>query len=338
MATSLPSTMKAAKRLSPGSLDQTLSVIEVPLPKHSNSLPADYVLLKVSYVSLNPFDIKFAEAPIISTLAFKGIPCLDFAGVVVDSNSTRFEKDQLVYGQTQPPNFGACAEYIVVAAGFCMPVPEGVKLEDASTIGIAGLTAYQAIAPFVKPGEGDKVFINGGSGGIGTYGIQIAKALGCFVTTSCSGANVASCKELGADEVIDYRTQNLVETLERSGKQYDLLVDNVFSDPQLYWQCHSYLKPTGKYATMAASPSFAFLRAVLPILFWPTMLGGGQRKFQLVGRKSNIEDYERIAEWIRTGEIRVVIEKVYRMEDIKEAFARLKSGRVRGKLVVKIAE
>lgn len=336
MATPLPSTMEAAKITRFGPLDQTVEITSVPLPKNSASLPPDYLLVQVSYTSLNPFDIKFAETPILGTLAFQGIPCLDFSGIVIDSTSPRFQRDQLVYGQTQPPNFGACAEYIVVAAGFCMRVPEGVKLKDASTIGIASLTAYQAIAPFVKPGEGDKVFINGGSGGIGTYGIQIAKALGCFVATSCSGANVEMCKELGADEVIDYRTRHLVETLKKSGKQYDLFVDNVFSDPQLYWSSEHYLKPTGRYVTMVASPSFAFLKAVIPIVFWPTFLGGGQRKFQLIGRKSNINDYEMVAEWIRTGAIKVVIEKVYQLKDIKEAFARLRSGRVRGKIVVKV--
>lgn len=334
MASTFPSAMKAAKRIGSGSLEESLTITDVPLPNNATSLPTDHVLVKVSYTSLNPFDYKFAEAPIIGSLAFKGIPCLDFSGTVVTSTTSRFKEGQQVFGQTQPPNFGACAEYVVVAAEFCLPVPEGVKLEDAATIGIAGLTAYQSIAPFVK--TGDKVFINGGSGGIGTYEIQIAKALGCEVSTSCSGANVEMCKSLGADEVVDYRTQSLIETLKRSGKQYDLFVDNVFSDPQLYWQCHHYLKPEGKFVTMAASPNFTFIRSILPILLWPTFLGGGQREFQLVGRTSSQADYDRIAEWIKTGTIKIVIEDVYEMKDVKAAFARLKSGRVRGKLVVKI--
>jgi NADPH:quinone reductase-like Zn-dependent oxidoreductase len=105
-------------------------------------------------------------------------------------------------------------------------VPEGVELRDASTLGIAGLTAWQTLAPFVVKGKpaggyegaaaGSKVFINGGSGGVGTFQIQLAKLLGCHVTVSCSGANAEFCRKLGADEVIDYRTENLVQTGERS--------------------------------------------------------------------------------------------------------------------------
>jgi NADPH:quinone reductase-like Zn-dependent oxidoreductase len=336
MASHLPSTMKAAKRVGSGPLDETLTVsTDVPLPKNAKSLPADYVIVKVAYTSLNPFDFKVAEAPVIGSLAFQGIPCLDFAGVVVESNAPRFKTGELIYGQTQPMNFGACAEYVVVAGKYCMPVPNGVELEDASTIGIAGLMAYQTIGPFVKSGA--QVFIIGGSGGVGTYGIQIAKAIVCSVTTTCSGANIDLCKSLGADEVIDYRTHNIVEILKCSSKRYDLIVDNIFMDPQLYWSSHDYLKSEGRYVTIAASPKLCFIKNILSIMLWPTFLGGGQRKFQLVGRTPNAQDYEQIAEWIRQGTVKVVIEQTFELEDVREAFKRLKSGRTHGKLVVKVA-
>lgn len=190
-------------------------------------------------------------------------------------------------------NFGAYAEYLVVARKLCMTVPGGVRLEDASTIGIAGLTAYQTIVPFV--GTGAKVFINSGSRGLGTYGIQIAKAIGCSVTTTCSGVNVDLCKSIGLDEVIDYRTQNVVDILKHSSEQYDLIVDNVFSDPQLYWSCHEYLRPRGRFVTIVGGLRLSFIKDVLSIMLWPTLLGGGQRKSQFVGRTSNARDYERIA-------------------------------------------
>ena len=338
MTSPLPPTMKAAQRVGSGPLDKTLTVkADVPLPKNATSLPTGHVLIKVTYTSLNPIDYKVAETPLVNTLVFKGIPCLDFAGVVVKSNSEapHLKENERVCGQTQPMNFGACAEYIVVAEELCMRVPDRVRLEDAATIGIAGLTAYQTIAPFVNPGA--KVLINGGSGGVGTYGIQIAKALGCsYVTAICSGGNEDLCKSLGADEVIDYRTQRVVDVLKRSGKQYDLIVDTVFQDAQLYWSCHEYLKPSGRFVTIAGGASLSFIRDVLSIMLWPTMLGGGRRKFQFVGRTSNAKDYERIAAWISDGVVKSVIEKIFDIEDVRGAFERLKSGRTRGKLVVKL--
>lgn len=335
MDSPLPTTMKAAQRVGSGPLEKTLTVsTDVSLPKNATSLPPGHVFVKVAFTSLNPIDFKVAEAPFIGTFAFKGIPCLDFAGIVVKSTVPHFKENARVFGQTQPMNFGACAEYLVVAGESCMPVPGGVRLEDASTIGIAGLTAYQTIVPFVETGA--KVFINGGSGGLGTYGIQIAKAIGCSVTTTCSGGNVDLCKSIGADNVIDYRTQSVVDILKHNGEQYDLIVDNVFLDAELYWSCHEYLKPRGRFVTIIGGLRLSFIKDVLSIMLWPTLLGGGQRKFQFVGRTSNARDYERIAIWISDGLVKPVIEKIFDIEDVSKAFERLKSGRTRGKLVVRV--
>ena len=328
--------MKAAYRLGSGPLEKTLTVsTNQALPKNANALPAGYVLVKVAFTSLNPMDFKVAEAPLLGTFAFKGIPCLDFSGTIVKSRVSHLKENDKVFGQTEPMNFGACAEYLVIVGKLCIPVPAGVRLEDASTIGIAGLTAYQTIVPFVEAGA--NVFINGGSGGLGTYGIQIAKAIGCSVTTTCSGANADLCKSIGADEVIDYRAQSVVDVLKHSSKKYDLIVDNVFLDPQLYWSCHEYLKIKGNFVTIVGGLSFSFIKNVSQIALWPASLGGGQRKFQFVARKFDVEAYERIATWINEGLVKPVIEKIYDIEEIRKAFERLKSGRTCGKLVVRVS-
>jgi NADPH:quinone reductase-like Zn-dependent oxidoreductase len=111
--------------------------------------------------------------------------------------------------------------------GTCIPLPEGVNPDDAATIGIAGETAYRSIVPNVQ--TGDRVFINGGSSGTGTFGIQIAKLLGCHVTVSCSTSAIELCKELGADEVFDYTKTDLIAELIESGKTepFDLLIASV---------------------------------------------------------------------------------------------------------------
>ncbi|CVK87769.1 related to zinc alcohol dehydrogenase [Fusarium mangiferae] len=331
MSDSLPSIMKAVRRTGSEPLETTLVINDQePMSKHTYNLLPGHVLVKVAYTSLNPFDYKVAEAPVLGNWAFRGIPCLDFAGTVARSADSEFQKGSKVFGQTQPMNFGACAQYIVVAAQLCNPIPDNVRLEDAATFGIAGLTAYQMIVLFIgNGGDRKKILINGGSGGLGTYAIKIAKALGCYVTATCSGANIDLCKEIGADEVINYRAEDVVDALKRSGKQYDLIIDPIFSDPRLYWESHEYLNPRGSYVTVVGGLDWKFVKQLITIFLWPKALGGGQRPFQIIGRSSSRSDY---------GVVKPVIEQIYDMEDIGAAFKRIKSGRARGKLVVRIAD
>lgn len=337
MTMTLPETMRAARRFRSGRLETAIQVgSDVPLPKLASDLPDEHVLVKVHFTALNPIDLKFPESPIISKFLNTTIPCLDFAGTVVSSRSSRFKICEAIFGQTQPPNFGACAEYIVVDAQHCAKVPEGVELEDAATIGIAGLMAYQSIVPFVK--ANDRIFINGGSGGVGTYGIQIAQAIGCSVVVACSGKNAELCKGLGADYVIDYRKQDVADALEKSNEQFDLIVDNVFPNLDIYWRCHKFLRPDRRYVTTAIRPEVGFAWNALKVFLWPTALGGGRRTFSIAARKSSTADYEQIAAWIQDGTVKPAIEHVYAIEDVAEAFERLRSGRVRGKLVVKLTQ
>lgn len=218
-----------------------------------------------------------------------------------------------------------------------MPLPDGVDFRDASSIGVAGLTAWQCIAPYVKPGS--KVFINGGSGGTGTFGIQIAKALGCLVTTTCSTANVELCRSLGADEVIDYRSVDLISELKKrhSNKddQFDLLVDNV-DTVALYLNSEAYLKPEGRYITIAGSITLSSTISMLRILYQPSWLGGGKRKSQFLLRKSSAEDYKQVIDLMKDGKVKAVIENEYSLEDAGDAIAKLKGGRTRGKIVIKV--
>lgn len=326
----------AAYESSAGGLPKNLKATDSwPIPKNATSLPKDHTLVRVSYAALNPVDFKVPELPLFGRFIFsKGIPGLDFAGTVVESTLPHLKPGEPVFGKTEPPVFGSLGEYIVVGKESCLPIPNGVQPRDAATIGVAGLTAYQTLAPFVK--SGSKVFINGGSGGVGTYQIQIAKILGCHVTTSCSGANVELCKSLGADEVIDYRTQNVVEALTRSGQQFDLLADNVFNDAGLYWASHKYLKPEAAYVTIAGSAELSVVKNILSIFLWPKALGGGQRQFKFVMADSNAVHYAELAKWLAEGKIKTVIEEEFSLEDASKAYERLKTGRTRGKLVVKV--
>ena len=190
---------------------------------------------------------------------------------------------------------------------------------------------------YVKPGS--RVLINGGSGGTGTFGIQMAKALGCIVTTTCSAANVELCRSLGADGVIDYRSTDLISHLKdnysKQEEQFDLLIDNV-DTPALYFNSEAYLKPDGQYITIAGSITLSSTLSMIQILYLPSWLGGGKRAAQFLLRKSDAEQFSKIAEMMKEGKVKAVVEKEYPLEKTGEAFARLKSGRTVGKSVIKV--
>ncbi|KAI1322850.1 GroES-like protein [Xylariaceae sp. FL0255] len=313
------------------------------MPVYHGAMPEiGVVLVKAAFTSVNPLDYKAAEAPIMGARVFKGVPCLDFAGTVValsngaskdksKGKDSRINASDRVFGQTQPMNFGACAEYIVVSEDLCMPMPDDR----------VSLTAYQSVVPFIQskqPSSRTGVFINGGSGGLGTFAIQFAKSLGYHVTTACSAANADLCWSIGADEIIDYKSQNILEALKASEQSYDIVVDYIFADSRLYWASHEFPSSDGVYVKLVGGLSFPFIKDLLTIKLWPTFLNGNtKRRFQLVGRVTSAKDYDQIATWISKGFVKPVMEQVYEIEEVRAAFARIKSGRTRGKLVIRIA-
>ncbi|OIW34871.1 NAD(P)-binding protein [Coniochaeta ligniaria NRRL 30616] len=334
---SLPSTMRAAQwsKISGGLESSLKPTTAAKFPKGAQPLGATSTLVKVAYAAINPVDYKLAELPVVNRFLFgrTATPGLDFAGTVVSTNLAHLKPGQRVFGQAKT---GSLAEYAVVEKGSIAPLPDNVSFRDAATIGVAGLTAYQCIAPYVKPGA--KVLVNGGSGGVGTFVIQAAKAAGAStVTAICSGPNAELCKSLGADEVIDYRAENPVAALKRSGRQYDHVVDTVFHSADMYWNCHHYLKPHGIYVSIAGNISPRGMWDLVSVSLWPKWLGGGQRKFFQLMEKPNPRDYELVAQWMSEGKIKPVVEEEFALEDAGKAFARLKTGRTRGKLVVRVA-
>ena len=310
------------------------SSAQLPKPK------SDQHLIKVLASALNPIDYKTMENPLIWRLISKpATPGLDFAGrIVKPANGSSLESGQLVFGVvgTSPLAGGGLAELAIGKESNVIPMPEDIKPEDAATIGVAGITAYQSIVPRVK--KGDKVFINGGSGGCGVFGIQIAKAVGCHVTTTCSTANVELCKSLGADEVVDYRKQNVIETLKLKGYKFDHVVDNVGSDMDLYWYCHEYTRPGAVFLKVGGG-TFTMNAMVEGIKrrVLPGFLGGGKREFQAFWPDQKYEDWKQLGDWMREGKIKAVIDQKFVFDDARKAFERLKTGRSRGKVLIEVA-
>lgn len=330
-----------------GGLEKNLHLSDsAPLPPTAKSLPPDHTLVQVIACALNPVDHKVVEIPVVGGFVVKtpSSPGIDFAGRVVatGANTNKVASDDLRPGQLVfcmlggPTQYGPLGEYTVVSREGCVPLPSGVDPVDASGIGVAGSTAYQCIVPKAK--KGDNVFINGGSGGTGTFGIQIAKAIGCDVTTTCSTANVELCKSLGADEVIDYKKQDIVEALKKSGKKYDLVVDNVGHDTSLYWRCHEYTSSGAQYVQVGAPSALLGFAGIAKMMVWPTLLGGGKRPYQFLGAKTKYEDLKQIGQWMQEGKVKAIIDQKFAFEDAPKAFEKLKTGRAKGKVVVEVAQ
>lgn len=262
------------------------------------SLLPDEILVHVISSSINPIDYKIAEMSASRfTISTPSSPGLDYCGRVVSTGNAidSLRNGQLVFGRLEKPQqFGTLGEFVIATLPGCVSLPSGVDIDHAAAIGTAGLTAYQCLQPYV--GLGNQVFINGGSGGVGSFAIQIAKALDFKVTTSCSTANVALCKELGADEVIDYKVIDVTEKLKSSGVLYDLVVDNVGTPANLYVESTNFLKESGIFVQVAASMTMASAGSVLSRMLKPHFMGGGKRKYKFVTVTNNSEAFSQIAE------------------------------------------
>src|SRR6184192_640566 len=234
--------MKAIVYCDYGVANLKLAEIAKPTPTD------DQILVKVHAASVNPLDWHFIEGtPKIMRAMGVGLrkpkdPRLgvDFAGTVetVGKNVTQFKAGDEVFGGRD----GAFAEYVCPRADRAVALkPANITFEQAASVNIAGITALQAVRDKGKVQPGQKVLINGASGGVGTFAVQIAKSLGADVTGVCSTRNVDLVRSLGADHVIDYTKEDFTKT----GKRYDVILDNVGNQPLLHFR--RALIPKGKY-------------------------------------------------------------------------------------------
>lgn len=197
--TELPTTMRAWQWSTCNTTLESALTLNSSAPLPSRPLAPGECLIKVHAASLNPVDYKLAELPIVGRLAIPkpATPGLDFSGVVArTSHSSSLTIGQRVFGKLEPKQqFGTLGDYIIGSKAGTVPLPDGVSFEEGATLGVCGLVTYQCLVRNVK--KGDRVLINGGSGGTGTFAVQIAKALGCEVTTTCSGEFVLRCRGKG---------------------------------------------------------------------------------------------------------------------------------------------
>jgi NADPH:quinone reductase-like Zn-dependent oxidoreductase len=256
---------------------------------------------------------------------------VDMAGEVeaVGKNVTGFKPGDEVFGQ----KFGAFGEYVCVRADRALVVkPGGVTFEQAAALPVAAITALQGVRDKGKVQPGQKVLINGASGGVGTFAVQLAKTMGAEVTGVCSGRNVELVLSLGADHVIDYTKEDYT----RNGQRYDVLLDNVANHS--FSENIGVLNPQGKYVMIGGGgtgdqgfigPLILPIKAALLRRFVSQEVG-----FMLADVTKN--DLTYLADLVQTGKLKVVIDKTYPLSQLPDAMRYLETGRARGKVVVTV--
>ena len=301
---------------------EVLQYEDVEPPK----IKPDQLLIKVHATTVNPIDWKILHGMLrlITLNTFPIILGLDVSGEVVEVGSqvTRFKPGDAIYGNVGFPG-GAYAEFTAVSEKSAALKPTNMTYEEAATVPGAALTALQALRNQGKIQLGQTVLINGASGGVGTFAVQIAKALGAQVTAVCSTKNLELVKSLGSERVIDYTQQDFTE----DKAQYDIILDAV--GKQSFSSCKGVLKPNGVYVTTLPTPDNivqSVLRTLIP----------GQ-KAKIVLESSNTQDLTYLKELIESGNIRTVIDRTYPLQDLASAHAYSETERAVGKIAIAVA-
>jgi NADPH:quinone reductase-like Zn-dependent oxidoreductase len=309
-------------------LPDVLELRDVPIPPFKDD---NEVLILVRAASVNPADRHNLKPPLIfrGKAGFlrpkEGRPGLDLAGevVVVGKGVSEFHVGDEVFGVGR----GSFAEYAVADKIELAPKPKGMTFEQAAAIPIAATTALQALRDRLKVQPGQHVLINGGSGGVGTFAIQIAKALGAQVSAACSTGNVDSARYLGADRVFDYSKEDFAS----SGEQYDAIFDT-----QLNHSLSAYrrvLKPGGLLLMVGAGPgSTGRLLARLLKTSLASKIVGPKTQFFIASVRS--ERLTALSELFAAGKLVPVIDRRYPLAQLPDAYRYLIEGHARGKILI----
>jgi NADPH:quinone reductase-like Zn-dependent oxidoreductase len=311
---------------------------DIQKPANATTLKKDEILIETITVTLNPADYKVPSFPVFGKILCPPTPGMDYSGLVaaIHSSNTDYKIGQAVFGRVNlfefPKRTGALAQFLVAKRNECVPLPEGLSLDDAAAIGTAGLTAFDSLQ--FGNLNGKNVFINGGSGGVGIFTIQIAKIMGAKVTTTCSTPNVELCKDLGADEVIDYTVTTVLDVLKAGGRVYDLAIDNVGQDLSFLKHCETYLRPKASYVqvggagpVLAAAAAYAYIPCIRI----------GKNPVSMIGVKQSAKNLKTIAQWAVEGKLKMIFDSTYPLEEVPKAYERLSSGRARGKIAIRVS-
>jgi NADPH:quinone reductase-like Zn-dependent oxidoreductase len=314
---------------------------EIPDPE----LRDNDVLVQVCAASVNPLDLKIRDGKLKPILPYR-LPLIlgnDLAGVVVrvGSRARRFKPGDEVYARPAQERIGTFAEFIAMNEADVAMKPESLTMEEAASIPLVGLTAWQVLVERAKLQKGQKVFIHAGSGGVGTFAIQLAKHLGSTVATTASAPNADLVKRLGADIVIDYKKDDFETVLH----DFDLVLNSLGKDA--LEKSLRVLKPGGNLISISGppDPNFAkdmgsswMLRQVMRFSSYRIRRKAKRHhvNYSFLFMRANGDQLREISSLIDSGIIRPVVDRVFPFESTKEALAYVEKGRAKGKVVVKV--
>lgn len=308
-------------------------------------LRANDVLVQIHAASVNVLDAKIRNGEFKLLLPYKPPFILghDVAGVVikVGLGVTQFKIGDKVYARPADRRIGTFAELIAINENDVALKPANLSMEEAASIPLVGLTAWQALVEKANVKKGQKVFIQAGSGGVGTFAIQLAKHLGATVATTTSARNIDLVKSLGADIVIDYKKDDFETIL----KDYDVVVNS--QDAKTLEKSLRILKPGGKLISISGPPDPGFaeeIKAPWFVKLIMRLLSAGVRKkakrrnvnYSFLFMRAEGTQLGQITSLIDAGIIKPVVDKVFPFEQTNEAVAYVETGRAKGKVVIRI--
>jgi NADPH:quinone reductase-like Zn-dependent oxidoreductase len=329
--------MKAIVQNGYGAPPQVLKPAEVDRPPVGD----DDVLIRVRATSVNtpdwatvggaPYLLRFRSGLRRPSNPVRGT---DVAGVVeaVGRNVTDPRPGDEVFGSLWDgtlTNSGTFAEFAVAPAHRLVRKPAELTFEEAAASVMSGLTALIAIRDVGQVAAGTRVLINGASGGVGTIAVQIAKALGAEVTGVCSTRNVELVRSLGADHVIDYTQEDFT----RSGRRFDVVLDNVMNHPPS--RVARVLAPAGRLIPNSLGSASGLLGG-LPRMARAAVLGLGSTDVRFVNCTVNHENLSALAALLESGDVRVVVDNIYALDEAADAVAHMASHRAKGKVVIAV--
>lgn len=323
------------------SKEDKLQLTEVPQPIAKEN----EVLIQIHSASINQLDakLKSGEFKLLFPYKFPLILGHDGAGIVtkVGAKVSRFKVGDEVFARPSDFRIGTFAEFIAVNESDVALKPKNISMEQAASIPLVALTVWQAFIEKANLQKGQKVFIQAGSGGVGTIAIQLAKHLGATVATTTSAENFELVKRLGADVAIDYKTQDFETIL----KDYDLVLNS--QDEKALEKSLRILKSGGKVISISGPPDTDFAKEIGLSWFMKAAIYFLSRKVKKQARKLGIDysflfmqangkQLSEIGKLIEADGIRPVVDKVFQFEEMSEAMAYVSSGRAKGKVIVKI--
>ena len=332
--------MKAALIDRYGSND-VVRVADVAVPVMG---PTD-LLVEVRAASVNPLDVKTRDGKLKLLLKYRFPLVLgnDLSGVVSDVGArvTRFKKGDAIYARLDGDRIGAFAQVAVVGESAAALKPTNVTFEEAASLPLVALTAWQALVEIGKLRPNQRVLIHAGSGGVGSVAIQLAHHLGATVLTTVGQRNVELVKRLGADVPIDYRGARFEDV----ARDCDLVLDSAGGDTLV--RCFECVRPGGVVVSIGGTPSAAFARSwglnpiiVLAIRFMSRKATAAARRhnarFEYLLMRADGEQLKQITRLVETGAIRPLVDRVFSLDQVRDALAYSESGRATGKVVIKV--